>query len=95
MTRKIKTLERQCPLDIALQEYGSTEAVYQVMRDNPQVTRPDQYLPAGSILVISDITFNKEVRDKFATTNKKIVSMSNTEHLLFGDFNDDFNIDFF
>lgn len=50
--RKATVLDRQSLWDIAIREYGSTEALFDLLRDNPSVAGPGASIAAGQLLDI-------------------------------------------
>lgn len=78
--------------DIALQEYGSIEGLFDLMKDNPEVIKSlNTKLVPGTRLKISSAKKNKEIADYFAKKNYKVTT--GNKHLR-GDFNKDFNNDY-
>lgn len=99
MARKVIVQPGQCIEDIALQEYGSINAVRWVLEDN-LVAFPNGYstdLASGTELVLRDESFDAPVHA--AVRRAGIVPATNAEDDgptlgLGGDFNGDFNDDF-
>ena len=77
---KIKVLENQNVFDIAIQEYGQIESVFQVLQDNPDnkskaVSLSDKLLP-GTILKINtnDGNINLSVLNCFKKYNIQVTT---------------------
>lgn len=90
--KTVTVLSRQTIYDIAVQEYGSTEGVIQLIKDNPELNLVNN-LYAGQLLKINAGPVNKLVADYFKSNDlhpaTQIITTSNG-----GDFNNDFNNDF-
>ena len=57
---KVKALPNQTLLDIAIQEYGSAEAVFLLAKEN-KIT-PNEKLEVGMEIRLPDNTFNREMQ---------------------------------
>ena len=93
--RKVITQAKQTIWDIAMQEYGSVEQVFQLMADNPEVV-PNlaTNLAAGQLTVIRNPPVNSPVLDYMKRNKIKPVSDALHDPNLAGDFNDDYNDDY-
>ena len=91
MSKTVKGLDQQTIVDIAIQEYGSVEAVFDIMEDNPGVNL--QTRVAGKLLKIRDVPTNKPIADYYSANKLKPVSI-NKNTVSGHDFNNDFNNDF-
>jgi len=71
----VVTLERQTALDIAIQEYGSVEGVFQLWADNPdKITSLYEEIPPGTILRITSQPVNKAIKEAYKKNGYKPVS---------------------
>ena len=78
--------------DIAIQEHGSIEGVFNLMADNAdQIKNLNTKLKAGMILKIKSEPADKSVRDHYSS--HRLLPVSGVGDL--GDYNNDFNHDFF
>lgn len=87
--------EGQNLFDIALQLYGSVEALRQLIFDNPQIATANFTVFAGDIFMIDDtkiVDYNKEIAEYYAQ-NSYIVT-TNEDISPFAEFSDDFSTDF-
>lgn len=92
MDRVITVLKEQTIWDIAVQEYGSAEGVFQLMEDNPEVTGLDAVLTVGQLLKIKTAPLEQSILNFYQDNDLHPVTGA---LLRFGgDFNDDFNDDF-
>jgi hypothetical protein len=93
--RKAIIEEQQSIYDVAIQEYGTVEAVFLLLADNPGLLSSlDDHLNAGDVLEIQDdpeIITDKDVLAFFRNGGIRVL---NGEIALDVDFNDDFNNDF-
>lgn len=95
MARKVTVKSGQSIFDIALQEYGSVEGVYNLMQDNPaRIPSLDVDLLPGDVLLIGSDPVQKDVTDYYTRNSVFPATRSEEESDLFGDFNNDFNDDF-
>lgn len=77
--RTIIVQEDQSLMDIALQEYGSVEAVQWIVEDNPgTIDSIVENLYYGMLLNIRDEVMDGSVKQ--ALQGKKIATMDNTTH---------------
>jgi hypothetical protein len=92
--REILVYEGQNLVDIAIQEYGSLEGVWQLLIDNSFLQTIDYHLKAGQVLKIDD---SKKIRgDIVEYFDKRGIKINTGEDFLFfAEFSDDFNEDFF
>ena len=98
MARKtVLILDRQTIWDIAIQEYGSDEGIFQLMKDNPEkVPSLTTNLIPGDRLRITSPATDQVGLDYYKTNNLHPVSISDSIDLAVGgDFNDDYNNDYF
>jgi hypothetical protein len=94
MTKEIVVYEGQNLVDIAIQEYGSLEGVWQLLMDNPFMRSIDYILQAGDKLKIDTTKIiRKDITDYLA--KRKININTGEDFLFFAEFNDDFNEDYF
>lgn len=98
MARKtVQILDRQTIWDIAIQEYGSVDGVFKLMNDNPEkVPSLDANLIPGDFLkILSGPTDNVNL-DYYRKNNLHPVTISsNADIAVGGDYNDDYNNDYF
>lgn len=94
MTKEIVVYEGQNLVDIAIQEYGSLEGVWQLLMDNPFMRSIDYILQAGDKLKIDTTKIiRKDITDYLA--KRKININTGEDFLFFAEFSDDFNEDYF
>lgn len=94
MSRKIIVLDRQTLWDIAIQEYGTVEAVFDLLSDNPSLTI-NTALIAGQQLIISSPVMNQDVYDYFKKNNLNPVSdVRDVSEITDGAFTDGFSSGF-
>lgn len=71
--KRVTVLYGQNMNDLAIQEYGSTEGVFQLMKDNPTViTRLDMELVPGTMLFIKSAPVNDKVLQLFNNKGTQI-----------------------
>lgn len=93
--RIIEVQHGQSIWDIALQEYGSVEAVFTLISDNPDVlTDLDVDLMPGQKLLIKGEPVNRDVVNFYTAEGVKPSGASTQGVDLQGDFNDDYNDDY-
>jgi hypothetical protein len=91
---QIVVYEGQNLVDIAIQEYGSLEGVWQLVMDNPNIRGIDYQLKAGEILQIDETKkIREDITDYFEKRNIKL--NTGDDFFFFAEFSDDFNEDFF
>ncbi len=92
--KEVVVYEGQNLVDIAIQEYGSLEGVWQLVRDNSFLQTIDYDLKAGQKLRIDT---SKQIRNDIVTffDQRNIKINTGSDFLFFAEFNDDFNEDFF
>lgn len=62
-SKKIKSLPRQTIWDLAIQEYGSIDGAFKILRDNPDLDLVNS-IPANTLILISEAPLNKDVVNK-------------------------------
>lgn len=75
-TYDVVVLEGQTTLDIAIQEYGTIDAIWQIIDDNPSIlTNINSQPVVGQILTIqkSSSLPNADIRAYFRTNQIKVV----------------------
>jgi len=86
--------DRQTIWDIAVQEYGGVDGVFQLIEDNPGLTIGSD-LQGGQLLKIKSAPVNATVLAYMQLNNVKPVSLTQDEIVeLNGDFDNDFDNDF-
>lgn len=91
--KEIRVKEGQNLLDVALQYYGSVEAVRQLIFDNPIISENNFTLIVGQKLLIDESKIlNKEVVAYFESLSYEV--NTGEDLILFADFSDDFSLDF-
>ena len=72
MAKDVTIANRQNIIDIALQEYGSVEAVFDLLDDNPQLLSLNEVLEVGSVISIDESKIvNPEIVQFFKDNNIK------------------------
>lgn len=95
MSKIVVVQHGQSIWDIALQEYGSVEAVFKLQEENSEfIPNLDVDLKAGQKLLITTPVNNSAVANFFATDQLKPCGARTEGVELTGDFNGDFNNDF-
>jgi hypothetical protein len=92
MSKKIQIKEDQNIIDLAIQETGSVEGIFDIIAQNDGVTSVDHIFKFGDEILIDETSpQNKQVRDFYSLGQ---IIPTTGEELLLGDFNNDFNNDF-
>ena len=89
--KTITVQDRQTIWDIAMQEYGSVEGVFELIDDNPGLTI-DSNLTGGQLLKIKSAPVDIATLNYMQQNGIKPVSRDGDWA---GDFNNDFSEDFF
>lgn len=88
--------ERQSLFDLAIQKYGSIEGAVQLMVENTDKVSDVTMLPTPTdILKCNATVVNQDVLDYYVKYNLKPVSLKNGQEPYPGDFNIDFNNDYY
>ena len=95
MRKTITVQDRQSVIDIAVQEYGSAEGCFALMRDNPSIVSITQQLSPGEKLRIISAPEDKAMLDLIRKKKIIPVSLKVSDSLSTGDFNEDYNYDYF
>lgn len=97
MARKtVQILDRQTIWDIGIQEYGSIEGAFSLMFDNrSKIPSLDVILTPGEKLKVLSPATEQLTLDYYKKNNLQPVSISDITDLGLGDYNDDYNNDFF
>ena len=76
MISKVKILEEQSLFDLAIQECGSIESVFDLMKANSdKISHLNAVIPANTELVFSDkMINNKLIVDSYKKTGVKVVN---------------------
>lgn len=82
----------QSLFDLALQEYGAIEAVFDVMENN-NISNINSPISDGDKIVIKGEIVNPSIASYYKENNIKVVSGSSL--VIYGDFNTDFGTDFY
>ncbi len=61
--RKVPKLNRQSVWDLAVQEYGSIDGAFKILRDNAELSL-DATIPDGFLVLITEPPLNKDVVNK-------------------------------
>jgi len=80
--------------DLALQAYGSADAVFLLMEDNDNTINMDTVFAGGEKLKVKQPPLDKFVKEYFENNNLKPVSKQDDNEGNITDFNPDFNFDF-
>ncbi len=73
-TKKEAVIEGQNIYDVAIQEYGGIEGVFQIIRDNPELTLDDDLQPGTKIKIDTTIASNKVMADYLKDRNIKVTT---------------------
>lgn len=85
--------EGQTIWDLALEQYGSVDGVFNIISDNPDVGSVDHIFQNGDEIDVDDTAAtDQNTKDFYAS--RLVVPVSGEEDAPGGDFNDDFNDDF-
>jgi len=68
--RQITALDQQTVFDIALQESGSAEAVFDILADNSSLTLSSE-LTSGQQLIINQATVDQSIVDNYTANSRK------------------------
>lgn len=100
---KIEVMPGQSIWDLAIQAGGSIEYVRELMSQNPEkITSLNTAVKAGDVLLAGDVPIDREVQEYLAQLGVKPAKLDvpffvqdGDEPVTFGDFNEDFNTDFY
>lgn len=85
--------EGQNPIDIALEQYGVAEMLFQLIDDNPEIAEQNFYLISGQVLRIDETKIvNKQVVEYYNREGHTV--NTGMEEIPFAEFSDDFGFDF-
>jgi hypothetical protein len=91
---KVAVIQGQNLFDVALQEYGSADHIFQIITDNPELTL-NSNVGAGSVLNIDETFIGEEdVKAYFQSQVKAKKFPVNYSDAETGDYNTDYNNDF-
>ena len=72
----IKAMARQTIIDIAIQEFGSAEAAFEILKDNPALEGITIDLPEGTLLNIAAASDNANSAVRDYLSSEKIATGS-------------------
>lgn len=75
--RQITTVKGQTIYDISLQEYGTDEAVFQILEDNPHLAGKNE-VPAGSITSSENFNFGWPIKSGVQINIQDYISIEKT-----------------
>jgi len=92
MSKVVNILDDQNIFDVAIQQTGSAEGVFDIIAQNDDITSLDHVFQFGDVILIDDTN----PRDKFVLDfyNTNGVVPSSGEENILGDYNDDYNDDY-
>jgi len=90
--KKYNLKTEQNIIDLAIQEYGSADAVFKIIEDNKEVGNINHIFAFGDTVLINEEASNLPVKKYFNDRDNLFVSTGELERL--GDYNNDFNNDF-
>lgn len=92
--KNITVLERQTIWDVAIQEYGSAQAVFQLLIDNNKIIDLNADITAGEALKIKSDAIEVKIQREFEARHYKPITGEIDENFN-GDFNNDYLSDFY
>lgn len=92
---KFRCEVKQTVFDLAIQEYGTIESVFDLIADNPDKTGLDVNIAPGTMLKAVSPAGDADMLKYYKDRKLKPVSFDDTVAGMHGDFNDDFNDDYF
>lgn len=91
----IPVIEGQSLFDVALQEYGSIEHVFKIIKDNPGITINSNIGAGVTLKIDTSFVSNEEaIKAVFQANKSKDIYPVNLTDKSSGDFSEDFNNDF-
>lgn len=95
MAANIIVQDGQTVWDLAIQQYGGVEGVFNLIKDNPGVIAGvDSQLAAGTELKVKSDPVNTDVLAYYTENEIKPASITNKNLELLGDFSNDYNEDY-
>lgn len=92
--KPVSVIEGQSLLDIAIQEYGSVEYLFQILRDNKNLT-PNSNVSAGDVIYIdTTIKGEPQIKAYFQEQKRKGKYPVNYSDFDGGSYNGDYNNDY-